>query len=319
MYVFSAIVILIISSSDEAESKSMEIDRRLERAVEAWRNGTSLAQADTGNQISRLEADDADAVTSMKTGSDRQASSILNDADAVTSIKTGSDRRASSISDDANAVTSMKTGSDRQAHSYENSITDPETGIKYGCYLNECWRTCRKREQDPDGWWKKHSPPSSNYEWQTFCKNDHGPGGWCYSDLGSCSYNSGCSEAVKWGCYGTGYGRDRGFVRGRVIMGARPSSPCYPHFQKYYCDKKSGKSFGCAGSSSLCWRSCDPGQEEPNYCWRRERKNGRRVGGYWCHVNAGLCSTDNRCIVATALACKYEVKPGLVSDYWGTG
>merc|ERR1740131_568543 len=44
--VFLAIVILIISFSDEAESKSTVIDQRLERAVEAW-NGTSLVQAGT--------------------------------------------------------------------------------------------------------------------------------------------------------------------------------------------------------------------------------------------------------------------------------
>jgi len=288
-YVFSAIVILIISFSDEAESKSMEIDRRLERAAEAWRNGTSLAQADKdtsdsdGVQISRLEADDADAVTSTKTGSDRQAFLIPHTHIAPPEVDP-----------------------------YTNAITDPETGIHYGCYWNKCWRSCRKGEQNPDGWWKKVSGLSSNYEWQTFCDNNV----WCYSDLGSCSYNSGCSEAVKWGCYGTGYGRDHGgLLRGRVIMGARPSSPCYPHFQKYLCDKQSGHSFGCDADSSLCWRDCDPGQEEN--CWRRERKNGQRVGAYFCHVDAGLCTLDARCIVATApLACKYEVKPGLVSDYW---
>jgi len=282
-YVFSAIVILIISFSDEAESKSMEIDRRLQRAAEAWRNGTSLTQADSdGVQISRLQAGDANAVTSTKTGSDRQAQ-IPHTHIAPPEVDP-----------------------------YANAITDPETGIHYGCYWNKCWRSCRKGEQDPDGWWKKVSGLSSNYEWQTFCDNEV----WCYSDLGSCSYNSGCSQAVKWGCYGTGYGRDHGgLLRGRVIMGARPSSPCYPHFQKYLCDKQSGHSFGCDADYSLCWRNCDPGQEEN--CWRRERKNGQRVGAYFCHVDAGLCSVDHRCIVATApLACKYEVKPGLVSDYW---
>jgi len=265
-YVFSAIVILIISFSDEAESKSMVIDQRLERAVEAWRNGTSLAQAD-------IDTSDSDA-TNASTASDRQA------------VVSG-------------GITDPSTGPDRQAV-VSGGITHPETGIKYGCYWNKCWRSCREGEQDPDGWWKKMSPASSNYEWQKFCKNDQ----WCYSDLGSCSYNAHCVQAVKWGCYGTGYGRDEGLLRGRTIIGARPSSPCYPRFPKYYCDIPTGQSFGCTDSDSKCWRSCDPWKD--SYCWR-----GRRYGtdkqpiieGMWCQVDAGFCSIDERCIIATVLVC----------------
>jgi len=172
------------------------------------------------------------------------------------------------------------------------------------------------------GWWKKHSIASSNYEWQTFCDNEK----WCYSDLGSCSYNSGCYNAVFWGCYGTGRGRERGMERGRVVYGSEPSSPCYPRFPKYFCDIPSGRSFGCTSVDSKCWRSCDPWKDE--YCWR-DREYGDDgqpiIEGMWCKVDAGYCSKDYRCIIATALDCDKNDDPWVAGggddgqgiDGWG--
>jgi len=249
-YVFSAIVILIIPFSDESESKVLEIDRRLERNVEAWRNGTSLAQADSdgGIQISRREADNADAIT----------------------------------------------GSKRQAYFFQDlgPITDTETGIKYGCYWSKCWRSCREGEQDPSGYWKKHSLLSSNYEWKKFCQNDK----WCYSDLGRCTLSQGCQEAVKWGCKGTGLGRGFYGFDGRVVMGG-DDTPC-DTWKGYLCDTKTKRSFGCSDQMSTCWRSCDP-QEDSN-CWRDNPDPYCNVGGML------FCSLDRQCLIATVMDCNFD-------------
>jgi len=257
--VFSAIVILINSFSDEAESKSLEMDRRLERAAEAWSNGTSLAQADTdtsdsdgGIEISRREADNADAVTGMVTGSKRQAYFFQDLAQE----------------------------------------TDPETGINYGCYWSKCWRSCKKGEQDPSGYYKERTIISTIgshtiKEWHEFCQNDK----WCYSDLGPCSANGGCQEAVKWGCYGTGR------EPGRMVKG--DDAPCPVRGQ--YCDTKTERSFGCDDHKTRCWRTCD---EEEDYCFKRG------YGVPTCIVDSGDCSYDHRCIVATVLKCHYHNLPG---------
>jgi len=248
-YVFSAIVILIVSFSDEAESKSLEIDRRIGRAVEPWSNGTSLAQADTdtsdsdgGIQISRREADDANAVTGMGTGSKRLQSDPIG-------------------------------------------ITDPVTGIRYGCFWNNCWRSCKYGEFTPGGWsrpskfptWDPVNKRFITTIWEEFCKNDK----WCNSDLGPCLADASCSEAVKWGCYGWGT------EPGRMVKG--DDAPC-PKFAGHYCDTKTERSFGCAHPEGRCWRSCD---QEEEYC----RKDG------WCVVNSGECTHNHRCIVATVLKC----------------
>jgi len=250
-YVFLAIVILVISFGDEAESKSLEIDQRLKRVAEAWSNGTSFAQADTdtsdsdgGIQISRREADNANAVTGTVTGSKRQAK------------------------------------------------TDPETGINYGCYLTYCWRSCKKGEQDPSGYYTKHTSISvvgsvTYKKWHEFCKNDK----WCYSDLGACSANGGCREAVKWGCYGTGR------EPGRMVKG--DDAPCPVRGQ--YCDTKTERSFGCDDYKTRCWRTCD---EEEDYCFKQG------YGVPTCITNSGDCSYDHRCIVATVLKCHYHNLPG---------
>jgi len=261
-YALSAIVILFISFSDEAESKSLEIDRRLERAVEAWRNGTTLTQVDTdtdtdttdsdgGIQISRWEADNTNAVT----------------------------------------------GSNREAE-----VIDPKTGIKYGCYLNKCWRSCKKGLQA--GYWEA-GMPAGYYNYKDLC--DHGDNGnhWCYSDLGSCSYASSCWEAVKWGCFGTGT------EPGRMVTG--DGAPC-PGFKESYCDTETKRSFGCDSYATFCWRSCD---------YKEKNCNHKGHGGYgYCYVDAGHCSilfpdcnrfsdprcnphstVNKRCIVATVLRC----------------
>jgi len=257
-YVFSAIVILIVSFSDEAESKSkfLEIDRRIERAVEAWSNGTSLAQADTdtsdsdgGIQISRREADDANAVRGVVTG--------------------------------------MGTGSNRQATA--GSITDPETGIRYGCSMkNNCWRSCKYGEFTPGGWsrpskfptWDPVNQKFVSTVWEEFCKNDE----WCYSDLGVCEVDSSCSEAVKWGCYGWGT------EPGRMTRMPGKFAPC-PKFgaKYYYCDTKTERSFGCDNWIGYCWRSCNEGEK---YC---DKKGWDENKNPWCIVNSGKCTYAHRC------------------------
>jgi len=217
-YVFSAIVILI-SFGDEAESKSLEIDRRLERAVEAWRNGTSLDRADSDGGI------------------------------------------------------------------YANIPHLRQSLPEYGCYSSQCWRSCRRGEQDPSGYYKKKNPPEPIETWHEFCQNDE----WCYSDLGTCSTNAGCCEAPKWGCYGTGWGRPDGLRSGRVVIGG-DDAPC-PGFEGYYCDTKTERSFGCSDSLSRMWRSCDAGED------------GESCKDGYCYVNGGYCTYDIRSIVATVLDC----------------
>jgi len=247
-YVFSALVILIVSFSDEAESKSMEIDRRLERAVEKWRKGTSLAQAqdtdtsdtDGGIQISRREADNTNAVT----------------------------------------------GSNRQA------VRDPETGIRYGCnYMayhgsSFCWRSCEKGVHFKEG---------KNGSQEDLCVYSDSRGyDWCYSDLGICSFSWGCQEAVKWGCYGTGSEPER------HIPAFRERGWC-PMGGGYLCDTETRRSFGCEitilWGTGRCWRSCDAEENLCNNYIDSEKKKG------WCPVDAGICSYNGRCIVATALDC----------------
>merc|ERR1711970_1115579 len=196
-YVFSAIVFLVILLSDEAESRTLEIDRRLERAVEEWRNGTSFAQAD---------ADTSDS------------------------------------------------GSNHQSIDYHF----PDAGIKYGCYLSQCWRSCKKGEQD-------------------LCENDE----WCYSNLGICTFDFACDEALKVPCYGTAPGEIK-------------ETGC-PGFKGYLCDAETETSFGCSKSRSYCWRSCD---KEEMWCNRKMPD-----GGMYCYVDAGTCTYDKRCSVATALNC----------------
>jgi len=231
MYVFSAIVILTISFSDEAESKSMEIDRRLERAVEAWRNGTSLDRA--GGIYANI----------------RHLRGIYAN---IPPLRQSADNPGPAV----RAV--------------------PE--VKYGCYLSYCWRSCKKGEQDPSGYFKQKT-------WHEFCQNDE----WCYSDLGTCSTNAGCSEAPKWGCYGTGWGRPDGLRSGRVVIGG-DDAPC-PGFEGYYCDTKTERSFGCSDSLSRMWRSCDAGED------------GESCKDGYCYVNGGYCTYDIRSIVATVLDC----------------
>jgi len=263
-YVLSAIVILIVPFSDESESKALEIDRRLERNVEAWRDGTSLAQADSdgGSQISRREADNANAIT----------------------------------------------GSKRQAYFFQDlgPITDTETGIRYGCYWGKCWRSCTDGGQDGilEGYWKKHSLLSSNYEWKKFCPNDK----WCYSDLGQCAVSQGCREAVKWGCRGTGYGRGLyGLAEGRVVLGG-DDAPC-PWFEGYLCDTVSKRSFGCDDQMSTCWRSCDPSEEEPDTCWPGPA--GVDGPDQYCSVGGHFfCyGKDANCLIATVMDCNVYPLP----------
>jgi len=228
-HVFSAIVILI-SFGDEAESKSLEIDRRLERAVEAWRNGTSLDRAD----------------------SDR---GIYANIRHLRGIYANIPPLRQSADNPGPAVRAVPV-------------------VKYGCYWSYCWRSCKKGEQDPSGYFKQKT-------WHEFCQNDE----WCYSDLGTCSTDAGCYEAPKWGCYGTGY---NGLDDGRVVIGG-DDAPC-PGFKGYYCDTKTGRSFGCSDGYSRMWRSCDSGKD--SHC-----KDG------YCFVDGGLCTYDIRSIVATVLAC----------------
>merc|ERR1711970_85654 len=57
--------------------------------------------------------------------------------------------------EDAEAV----TGPNRRAAAY-----DAETGLKYGCHLTYCWRSCKKGEQIVKG--------------KDLCSNNK----WCYSD-----------------------------------------------------------------------------------------------------------------------------------------
>jgi len=160
--------------------------------------------------------------------------------------------------------------SDAATWSNSQAVYDAETGRKYGCHLNSCWRSCKKGEQFVKG--------------EDLCKNDE----WCYSDLGKCSWASGCVDAVKLQCYGYGYEPGH-FKIGQSTEG----TPCPAAFDKYYCDTVTKKSFGCSDSESSCWRSCH----------ERER-NCKKGKNNWCPViRAGRCSKDNRCIVATQLPC----------------
>jgi len=261
-YVFSAIVILMISFSDKAESKSMEIDQRLERAVEAWRNGTSFAQADTDTDTDTSDSDDSDKDTDTSSSSDSNSDTEDSDTDTDTSSSSSSD--------------SDTEGSNRQAE-----VTDPKTGIKYGCYWSHCWRSCKKGEHILDN------------SGQDLCVYNDNGNHWCYSDLGRCTYASGCQDAVKWGCYGTGG------EPGRIVPTGCP-------FKGYPCDTKTKRSFGCSKigryGNNRCWRSCDSKKEKSKCPHKGYCKNQCNPKGY-CYVEAGACSFNERCVVATALEC----------------
>lgn len=181
--------------------------------------------------------------------------------------------------EDANAV----TGPNRQAALY-----DAETGLKYGCYLTYCWRSCKKGEQIVKG--------------KDLCSNNE----WCYSDLGICTYASGCKDAVKLQCYGYGY------EPGHIKKGKSPSTPCPPLFDGYLCDTKTERSFGCdQGAFNTCWRSCYNsallGEEGCNYSHGPTVLAGYKggpAGSGWCFVpGAGKCSKSSRCIFATQIKC----------------
>jgi len=156
-------------------------------------------------------------------------------------------------------------GSNRQA-----GVIDPKTGIKYGCYWSHCWRSCKKGEQIINTGTQKD-----------LCDHDD----WCYSDLGRCTRASKCREAVKWGCYGTGT------EPGRIV-----ETGC-PGFEGYLCDKETRISFGCDKGLSHCWRSCNSKKE-------RNCNDKSLDGQEYCHVHAGYCSWDKRCIIATVLKCR---------------
>jgi len=264
-YVFSAIVMLIISFSDKAESKSMEIDRRLERAVEAWRNGPSHAQADTDTDTDTSDSDDSDTDTDT-------SSSSSSDSDTSSSSSSDSDTSSSSDSNsdsdtDTDTSSSSSSDSDTDSSNRQAEVIDSKTGIKYGCYWSNCWRSCQKGEHIVDN--------------KDLCEKDE----WCYSDLGLCAVASGCREAVKWGCYGNGT------ESGRIVQNGCNGE----RSNRYHCDTATKKSFGCS-VWSVCWRSCDSAKEKN--CGKH------KAHGYgWCYVDAGACSFDKRCIVATVLDC----------------
>jgi len=295
-YVFSAIVILIISFGDEAESKLMEIDRRLKRAVEAWRNGTSLTRADSylkskcqrtkfeaesggviGTFIPSCESDGTYSPTQFW-GSTGYSWCALADGTEVPGTRT---RPGVARNTDCSIYREPRGIYANIPHLRQST---PSTVVKYGCFWSRCWRSCKKGEQDPSGYFKKKNPPEPIETWHEFCQNDE----WCYSDLGTCSTDARCKEAPKWGCYGTGWGRPDGLYNGRVVIGG-DDAPC-PGFKGYYCDTKTGRSFGCSDSLSRMWRSCDAGEDSS--C----------TDGY-CFVDSGYCTYDIKSIVATVLDC----------------
>jgi len=269
--VFSAIlVILIISFGDDAESKSLEIDRRLERAAEARRNGTSLARADSDRMYANKRHPLGGIYANTRHPLGGRYANIRHPFGGIYANIPPLRQSTPSTDDPGPAVVAVPF-------------------IQYGCYWSKCWRSCKKGAQNPSGYFKKKNV------WHEFCQNDK----WCYSDLGVCSHDAGCYEAPKWGCYGTGF---NGLDDGQVVIGG-DDAPC-PGMEGYYCDTKTGRSFGCGDDNGLSWRSCDPSKD--SYCkeWDDFLAGSQ---GFYCYVDAGHCSTDIRSIVATVLECKREI------------
>merc|ERR1712121_388110 len=173
---------------------------------------------------------------------------------------------------DTDTSSSSSSDSDTEGSNRQAEVTDPKTGIKYGCYWSHCWRSCTKGD---------------------LCVYNDNGNHWCYSDLGTCTTAWGCRDAVKWGCYGTGR------EPGRIVPTGCP-------FKGYPCDSKTKRSFGCNKSgkydNNRCWRSCTSKKEESKCPHKGYCKHKCNYKGY-CFVDAGACSFDERCIVATALEC----------------
>jgi len=150
-------------------------------------------------------------------------------------------------------------------------------GHRYGCYQNSCYRTCDLSHDDG-------------------CEMDYEYAGahWCYVYLGYCVADKGCKNAA--------YAKCSGAEKSPFQLGDS-GTPCPHDFDGYYCDLSVKRSFGCADNSH-CWRSV-------GMCRCVDNLGG--MDGYgkckentwstWCYVDAGGCTYDSNCLIATTLPC----------------
>merc|ERR1711970_1535382 len=83
----------------------------------------------------------------MGSSSDSNSDTDDSDTDTDTSSSSSSDPSSSSSSDSSS---SSSSDSDTESSNRQAEVIDSKTGIKYGCYWSNCWRSCKKGEHIVD-------------------------------------------------------------------------------------------------------------------------------------------------------------------------